>query len=406
MATTCTSSTAGTTLLGHAPIFPVSTAGMHLTTTAQTLCVLSGLTGGLLAAGATWLVYRAEDAFGKLPFHWMWWPAIGGAVIGVGGLVQPRALGVGYDVIDALLTDRASLSLILGILTVKTLMWSLSLGSGTSGGVLAPVFMIGAALGALEGHLLPAVFPGFWAMMGLAAVVGGIMRSPLTGVVFTLELTHAWGTMLPLVIAATSAYAVSALILSRSVLTEKIARRGLHLTREYSTDPLEAFFARDVMSTAPVTLTADDTLTRARATIAAGERRQHLYPVIGAGGRLLGVISHTTLREAAAAPAGQARTVGDLMRDTPITVYEDDTLRHIAYLFAEHGLVQAPVVAHSGEPRLLGMITARDLLKARLYDLTEEHHRERHLGRRRSRPHGGPRRDVVRHESVPERETS
>ena len=148
----------------------------------------------------------AEDAFARLPVHWMWWPAIGGAIIGLGGLVEPRALGVGYDVIDALLTGHATLSLIVGILVVKTLIWSLSLGSGTSGGVLAPVFMIGGALGALVGQDLPTVFPGFWAILGLAAVVGGVMRSPLTGIVFTLELTHAWSAMLPMTIAAVTAF--------------------------------------------------------------------------------------------------------------------------------------------------------------------------------------------------------
>ena len=190
----------------------------------------------------------------------MWWPAIGGAIIGIGGLIEPRALGVGYDVIDQLLTGRAGLSLIVGILVVKTLIWSLSLGSGTSGGVLAPVFMIGGALGALEGNLLPHVFPGFWAMAGLAAVLGGVMRSPLTGIVFTLELTHAWNDLTPLLVASVSAYLLSALLLKRSVLTEKIARRGLHLTREYSTDPLETFFAREVMTTDPVRLTVDATI--------------------------------------------------------------------------------------------------------------------------------------------------
>jgi hypothetical protein len=238
-------------LLGTAPVFPVNTAGLHLTPAIEALAVVTGLSGGLLAVGATWLVYRAEDAFHKLPVHWMWWPAIGGVIIGMGGLIEPRALGVGYDVIDELLTGRAALSLILGILIVKTLIWSLSLGSGTSGGVLAPVFMIGGAMGALEGMVFPAAVPGFWAMCGLAAVVGGVMRSPLTGVVFTLELTHAWNALLPLVLASTAAYALSVLILKRSVLTEKIARRGLHLTREYSTDPLETFFVHEVMTPLP-----------------------------------------------------------------------------------------------------------------------------------------------------------
>jgi H+/Cl- antiporter ClcA len=309
-------------LLGSGPVFPVADL-VHPGPAAITLSLIPGVTGGLLAIGATGLVYLAEDGFKKLPFHWMWWPAIGGAVIGVGGLVEPRALGVGYDVIDQLLTGRATLSLVLGILVVKTLIWSLSLGSGTSGGVLAPVFMIGGSLGALEGDALPHVFPGFWAMAGLAAVVGGVMRSPLTGVVFTLELTHAWNDLVPLLAASVSAYLLSVLLLKRSVLTEKIARRGLHLTREYSTDPLEVFFAHEVMTPEPVEL-----------------------------------------------PLEPARTL----------IYADQTLREVANAFAVHETTRAPVVDRADPTRVVGMIDLKQLLHARRKDHHEEHHRERHLG--------------------------
>ncbi|HWU45379.1 MAG TPA: chloride channel protein [Humibacter sp.] len=310
-------------LLGTAPVFPVSSGGLHLTPTIEVFAVVSGITGGLLAIGATWLVYRAEDAFHKLPIHWMWWPAIGGLIIGAGGLIEPRALGVGYDVIDQLLTGRAALGLILGILVVKTLIWSLSLGSGTSGGVLAPVFMIGGALGALEGMVFPHAMPGFWAMCGLAAVVGGVMRSPLTGVIFTLELTRAWDALLPLVIASTAAYALSVLMLKRSVLTEKIARRGLHLTREYSTDPLETFFVHEVMT-----------------------------------------------------PGSAAPFDVDPAQE-PACVRSSDTLRAVAYQFAETGQSDAAVVDADG--RVIGRMSVQELLQARLHDLTEEHHRARIL---------------------------
>jgi H+/Cl- antiporter ClcA len=322
-------------LLGTAPVFPVPVGAVHIGATADALCLVAGLTGGLLAVAATWLVYRAEDGFARLPVHWMWWPAVGGLIIGIGGLFEPRALGVGYDVIDQLLTGRAALSLVIGVLVVKTTIWSLSLGSGTSGGVLAPIFMIGSALGALEGHLFPVVFPGFWAMMGLAAVVGGVMRAPLTGIVFTLELTHAWAAVLPLMITATAAYALSTLLLKRSILTEKIARRGLHLTREYSVDPLECFFASEVVKPDPAAASMFD--------------------------------------------------------GTGVVVRGSDTLRTVAYLFAEHGLTHAPVLDGKDGGRPLGVITVNDLLHARLHDLTEEHRRERHLPGPRARarrPHG------------------
>ena len=309
-------------LLGAATLFPVSGA-VRPGAAAVALALVPGLSGGLLAVIATALVYASEDAFARLPLPWMWWPAIGGLIIGAGGLLEPRALGVGYDVIGTLLTGRAALSLIIGILVVKTLIWSLSLGSGTSGGVLAPTFMIGGALGALEGQALPHVFAGFWAMAGLAAVLGGVMRSPLTGIVFTMELTGAWDSLLGMVVASVSAYALSALVLKRSVLTEKVARRGIHLTREYSTDPLEVFFAHEVM---------------------------------------------TPAGPEPAVPGGQG-----------VTVYSDSTLREVANEFARRGATVAAVVDRAAPGRAVGEITLDQLLHARREDLREEEHRERPL---------------------------
>jgi chloride channel protein, CIC family len=316
-------------LLGSGTLFPVSGV-IRPDAGAIALTLVPGLSGGLLAVIATALVYKSEDTFARLPVHWMWWPAIGGLIIGVGGLFEPRALGVGYDVIGTLLQGRAALSLIVGILVVKTLIWSLSLGSGTSGGVLAPTFMIGGALGALEGMALPHVFAGFWAMAGLAAVVGGVMRSPLTGIVFTMELTGAWDSLLAMVVASVSAYALSSLVLKRSVLTEKVARRGIHLTREYSTDPLEVFFAREVMT--PAT------------------------ELPGAGTEAPG-------------PVGRPA----------VTVYADSTLREVANEFARRSATVATVVDRAAPSRVVGQITLDQLLHARREDLREDEHRERPL---------------------------
>jgi CBS domain-containing protein len=316
----------------------------------------------------------------------MWWPAIGGLIIGVGGLIEPRALGVGYDVIRELLTGHATMSLIVGILVVKTLIWGLSLGSGTSGGVLAPVFMIGAALGALEGTVLPGVTPGFWALVGLAGVLGGVMRSPLTGVVFPLELTHAWPLVLPLLLAATSAYTLSALTLRRSVLTEKIARRGLHLTREYSVDPLEALLVEEVMSRDFIALDERERLDVPREV--AIHSRQPLYPVLDERQRLVGVLTRgALLRRIGSDPAPLAR---EALLPSPLTVHPQDTLREVAQRFAEHSLSSAPVVERGAPDRLLGFVTVEDLLQARLRDVHEEHRRERVLRARLTSIHDAP----------------
>ncbi len=356
-------------LLGTGPVFAV-TATARPGAAATMLALLPGITGGLLAIMATGLVYLAEDSFARLPIHWMWWPAIGGLIIGAGGLAEPRALGVGYDVIDQLLTGRAAVSLILGILIVKTLIWSLALGSGTSGGVLAPTFMIGGALGALEGLALPHVFAGFWAMAGLAAVLGGVMRSPLTGVLFTLELTHAWSCLLPVLVAATSAYLVSVLLLKRSVLTEKVARRGLHLTREYSTDPLEVFFAHEVMTSMPATLVT----TERAAAVAPGSAA--LYLVAEPNGAFAGVLPRSALSGGAGQPGA---TVGDLVRPARLIVYGDSTLREVANAFARHEVTRAPVVDRGNSRQLIGEISLAQLLHARRRDIDEEQHRERLL---------------------------
>ncbi|MGZ4627901.1 chloride channel protein [Oryzihumus sp.] len=375
-------------LLGSAPLFPV-TGALHLSPTAYLLCVVSGLLSGLLAVAATALVYASEDLFHRLPIHWMWWPAIGGLIIGVGGLFVPQALGVGYDVIGSELDGSIGLGLVVGILVVKTLIWSLSLGSGTSGGVLAPMFMIGGALGALEAHLFPPVGPGFWALIALAGVLGGVMRSPLTGIVFAIELTHRLEAVTPLVIGAGSAFLVSVLLLKRSVLTEKIARRGYHLSREYDVDPLEVLFVSEVMSTDVLELGSDLTVAEAVASVAdAGAGwAQRLYPVVDGDGSLVGVLTRRELARLAesrgADPLAQV-----LAARTLVTTHPDQPLRHVAELMARHEVNRVPVVERDRPDRVVGLVSLTQLLAGRQRDQQEARERERVLRVRLVRPWG------------------
>lgn len=366
-------------LLGTQPLFPVAHLAPALSVGETLLCLVAGFIGGALALVATRLVYFSEDTFHRLPLHWAWWPAIGGAIIGLGGLVEPRALGVGYDVIAEFLSGQAGLRLIVGILVVKTLIWSLSLGSGTSGGVLAPVFMIGAALGALEAQVFPEVTPGFWPLISLAAVMGGVMRSPLTGVVFALELTHDWPALLPLTIASAAAYGFSALVLKRSVLTEKVARKGFHLTREYSIDPLEGLLVSDVMKRTFTSFSPDTRLAAAIATFVAEhgpsleqQHSQPLYPVLDEEGALVGFVTRSELFRGALAATGTDRTLAELSLRLPQVCDADLTLREAAHLFAEWGVSVAPVVERSNRRRVVGLVSLVDLLEGRLRDLNEE----------------------------------
>ncbi|MGA8085939.1 MAG: chloride channel protein [Terracidiphilus sp.] len=243
--------------LGPGPLFPVDLpSNIHLEQSLL-IAVPLGILVGLAAAGLSRLMYGLEDAFehfcGRVHIHWMWWPAIGGIGIGIGGYFFPRGLGVGYDNIAELLRGNAPVALLLGLVIAKSLMWAFSLSSGTSGGVLAPLLMIGAAIGESAAHLahLPGQTQALWALMAMGAMLAGALGVPLTAVLFSLELTHALPAILPLVLACTASYLVTSLIMPRSILTEKLGRRGYHLSREYGVDPLELLTAAEVMSELP-----------------------------------------------------------------------------------------------------------------------------------------------------------
>ncbi len=343
-------------------------------------CVICGVLAGVLAALLTEAIYAVEDGFRKLPIHWMWWPAIGGLVVGLGGLIFPQALGVGYDTIGALLKGDVARTTILGILLVKSVIWAVSLGSGTSGGVLAPLLMMGGALGGLESMFLPHEGAGFWALVGMGAILGGAMRAPLTGVVFALEVTHDVNMLLPLLVASFLAHAFTVLLLKRSILTEKVARRGYHLSCEYGVDPLEILVVRDAMRTNLVAFPAGSTLEQVRAVMHAnhGPRGQHLYPVVCEGNLLRGVITRKQLQLLLADPFAPLQVLEGVVA-SPAVVYPDEPLRVVVNRMAETGLTHFPVVERNGGERLLGMISLRDLLAARTRSLAEERDRERVL---------------------------
>ena len=193
-------------IIGMGPLFPTPPHPAFIGPGGVLGCVIIGLLAGGLSALLTMAVYASEDAFRLLPIHWMWWPAIGGLVVGIGGLIFPQALGVGYDTIGALLQGNVTMQVILGVLLIKSTIWAVSLGSGTSGGVLAPLLMMGGALGGLAALFLPNLGPGFWELVCMGAILGGTMRSPFTGVIFSLELTHDVNMLLPLLIACVIAH--------------------------------------------------------------------------------------------------------------------------------------------------------------------------------------------------------
>jgi H+/Cl- antiporter ClcA len=370
--------------LSSDPLFPMPAMNHQVEPVTLLGALLIGVASGVLALLLSRAVYASEDLFeNHLPIHWMWWPAIGGVVVGIGGLIFPRALGTGYDVIDSLLAGDHTWQLVAGILIVKSVIWSFSLGSGTSGGILAPILMIGGALGALFAPVLPGMPSGAWALVGMTAVLSGSIGCPLTAAVLSLELTHNYRLMLPVLTASVVAHAFTVLFQKRSILTERISRRGYHLSREYSVDPLETVLVADAMHTRVVVLPADLSSDDARKWLEHGrsrngERGQRLYPVVDKQGRLTGVMTRSRI----AALAG----VTDLACEAaplpaPVVAYPDETLRAVAERMATQHLFVLPVVER-GTSKLAGMLTIEDLLRGR----TRSHEREnRHERVRRLR---------------------
>ena len=370
-------------ILGVGPLFAVPAHPVFIGPIGLFGCVLIGIAAGALSALLTVGVYAAEDAFHKLPIHWMWWPAIGGLFVGLGGLIFPEALGVGYTTIGQLLQGDVTTKFILGVLLVKSAIWIISLGSGTSGGVLAPLLMMGAALGGVGGMVLPHFGSGFWPLVSMGAILGGTMRSPFTGIVFAIELTHDFNMLLPLLVASFLAHGFTVLTLKRSILTEKISRRGYHLSREYAVDPLEILFVREVMRTNVVALPANATIEEASDLIRPGQRPhgQHVFPIVDEQKRLLGVVSRNRLHDLfeevrRGAPDAQLR---DIASGNTTTAFVDEPLRVVVYRMAESGFTRLPVVDRKDSKQLHGMVSLDDLLRARSRNLEEERTRERIL---------------------------
>jgi CIC family chloride channel protein len=350
-----------------------------------------GLGAGLFALLLTLAVYAMEDLFHRLPIHWAWWPAIGGLVVGIGGCIQPRALGVGYDIIESLLNGGVGLDVLIPLVLVKAVIWSVALGSGTSGGVLAPLLMMGGAVGAILSYLLPGGDAALWALVGMGAIMGGTMRSPFTGIIFALELTQDVNALPPLLLASIIAYAFTVLIMKRSILTEKVARRGYHVSREYSVDPLETTMVGEVMAsevvTAPANLPAGELLS---SYFLNPSRKHQAYPVVDANGNLLGVVTKTDLLTEWVTTAGQGDELPrnlilayDLIRREPVTVFAWESCRHAAERMAQFGVGRLPVVSADDPRKVIGMVSRSDLLKPRARRLEDELKRERFLLQRR-----------------------
>ncbi|TPN65308.1 chloride channel protein [Mesorhizobium sp. B1-1-1] len=361
------------------PIFPFQ-GGMAISFAGLGGWVLIGIAAGLLSALLTQMVYACEDGFQKLPIHWMWWPMLGGLVVGIGGLIEPQALGVGYDNISNMLDGRTIATAALLLLVVKAVIWSVALGSGTSGGVLAPLLIMGGAMGAVLAGFLPAADPGFWALLAMAATMGGTMRAPLTATFFAVELTGNTHVLVPLIAACAAAHAVTVLLMKRSILTEKIARRGHHLVREYRVDPFALTRVHEVMTTQVQSVPATMTLHGAAAFLTAPETRHPSFPVIDGNRQVLGLIDPPAILRWRRAGKHRTTTLGELLAGSKVTLaYPDEYLEGLSDKLLMANVSHLPVVARD-DGTLVGYVGWKDLMRVRSRKQAEERDRTALLG--------------------------
>lgn len=329
---------------------------------------LGGLIG-LVSVGVTHIVYGIEDAFEKLPVHWMWWPAIGGIAVGVVGYFAPLTLGVGYTNIEDIVAGHLAVGALAFLCVMKFISWSIALGSGTSGGTLAPLFTIGGALGALAGFGLVAIAPDLGidpriaGLVGMAAIFAGASRALLTSVVFAFETTQQPHGLLPLLGGCAAAYLVSALIMRNTIMTEKIARRGVRVPTEYSADYLEQVLVRDAASRDVVSLRTSDELGEVRMLLNSGraEYQHQGFPVVDDAGHVRGVITRRSLLDAS---QPNMRHIGDLGLRAPVVVHEHHSLREAADHMVAENIGRLIVVGVDEPHALVGILTRGDILSA------------------------------------------
>ncbi len=364
-------------LHGPAPIFAMPALAQP-GAVAMAAYVLLGALVGLASVVATRLVYGVEALFGRTHLHWMWWPALGAIAVGVLGVIAPRTLGVGYYNITDMLAARITVRLALAVALWKLISWGVSLGSGTSGGTLAPLFIIGGGLGtglgAAAAWLLPhaGIDVRLAALVGMAAIFAGASRALLASAVFAFETTLQPMGLLPLLGGCAGAFFISCLLMRYSIMTAKFARRGIRVPAEYSADYLDQILVRDAMSPTLVSLPADQTLQATRTWLTHGtpESRHQGFPVLDTHSHLVGVLTRRDLLESTHPPN---RPLIELIKRRPVVVFDDCTLRDAEDQMVDHDVGRLPVLPRAGPLKVLGMLTRSDLLHAqrrRLADLT------------------------------------
>ncbi|WP_414463008.1 chloride channel protein [Hyphomicrobium sp. DY-1] len=353
------------------PLFP-SSGDVQISLMGLITWVAVGTIAGLLSGVLTKLVYTTEDLFSKLPIHWMWWPMIGGICVGIGGLIDPRALSVGYDNIDHLLKGDLSTMSALSLLLVKMTIWGIALGSGTSGGVLAPLLIIGGAMGMALTAILPIASAGFWPLLAMAATMGGTMRIPLTATFFAVEVTGAIDCFLPVLAACTAAYTVAILMMRRSILTERLARRGHHILCEYHVRTFALTRVEDVMTRSVQTVPASMTLRDAASFLIDPDTIHPTFPVVDEDRRVLGVLDPPSVMKWRRKRHPRTAQLHNLLQaEKPVIAHPDEHLEAVAERMNSANVAHVPVV-NRNTGRLVGYLCWKDIVSVHAGPSKEE----------------------------------
>ena len=373
VALACITGAAGHHLLfDSGPVFPMPDLA---TPSNLALAIYSsiGIVVGFLALGLTKAVYFIEDAFEKLPIHWMWWPAIGGLAVGIVGYFAPHTLGVGYDNIISLLSGKLPLYLILNLCFLKFISWSIALGSGTSGGTLAPLMTIGGAAGAIIGILINSFFPEVGisipmsALIGMSAMFAGASRAYLTSITFAMEATMQSHALLPLLGACTASYLISFFLMENTIMTEKIARRGVFTPDSFEPDLLQKITVAEVLGENGVVLSSKNTVKEVREWLSENKINDNCFITVGDNNEYIGIVR---LTDVFAEDVSEDKTLNHIIQPVQIFLKSNEALRVAVELMSKDEVDALPVISAKGN-KIIGLLTYKDILTAYKHNLEE-----------------------------------
>jgi H+/Cl- antiporter ClcA len=368
VALACITGAAGHHLLFESgPVFPMPDLATP-SNLALGIYSFMGIIIGFLSIGITKIVYFIEDYFEKLPIHWMWWPAVGGLAVGVIGFFAPHTLGVGYDKITGILSGKWPLTLICSLLFLKFLSWAIALGSGTSGGTLAPLLTMGGAAGAITGAIILMLFPNsgvnipMAALIGMSAMFAGASRAYLTSITFALEATMQSHALLPLLGACTAAYLVSFFLMENTIMTEKIARRGVFTPDSFEPDLLQKMVVSQVISEEGTVININSTIADVRSWVNANSIHDNYFIMVNNDGEYNGTLKLTDIYSNGLNPDLTLQSI--LKKEVSVSVKSTDTLRYAMETMSDTEAEVLPVLSAAADHKVIGILSYRDIISA------------------------------------------